>query len=51
MTTRPGDFCDARHDDLTAITCHRFKGHPGDHEGISVVTWEAENDEDGEDSA
>lgn len=31
--------CGARHDDVTSITCRRPKGHRGDHEGISVVTW------------
>lgn len=31
--------CGARHDDLTAIYCHRAADHDGPHEGHSVVTW------------
>jgi hypothetical protein len=31
--------CDEPYDDLTSIRCERPAGHPGEHEGYSVVTW------------
>lgn len=39
------DLCDARHDDLTSITCERPKGHSGEHEGFATVTWPRDEDD------
>ena len=39
--------CNARYDDVTSIRCHRDKGHGGEHEGTTYVTWERD-EEDGD---
>jgi len=36
--------CDEPYDDLTSIRCERPAGHPGEHEGYSVVTWPRDDD-------
>lgn len=41
------ESCDARYDDVTSIRCHRDKGHRGEHEGTTFVTWERD-EEDGD---